>query len=56
VLRLHRLGLTRAAAWFAGLAFLLDGFAVAWMEHPLTAVACWLPWILIATGAVALQG
>lgn len=46
------LGLTAAAAWFAGLAYLLNGFAVVWMEHPLTAVVCWTPWLLRATDAL----
>jgi hypothetical protein len=55
-LYVRRLGLTAAAAWFAGIAYLLNGFAVAWIEHPLTAVACWLPWILLATDALVRQG
>jgi hypothetical protein len=50
------LGLTTAAWWFAGLAYLLNGFAVGWMEHPLTAVVCWLPWILLATDALMRHG
>jgi hypothetical protein len=55
-LYVRSLGLTAEAAWFAGLAFLLNGFSVAWIEHPLTAVACWLPWILRATDTVATHG
>jgi len=46
------LRLSAPAAWFAGLAYLLNGFAVAWMEHPLAAVACWVPWLLLATDSL----
>jgi hypothetical protein len=42
------LGGGEAGAWFGGLAWLLNGFAVVWFEHPLTGVACWLPWLLVA--------
>jgi hypothetical protein len=55
-LYVRSLGLTAGAAWFAGLAFLLNGFSVAWIEHPLTAVACWLPWILHASDALSTHG
>ncbi|HTV00915.1 MAG TPA: YfhO family protein [Luteitalea sp.] len=45
---LRALGLTASAAWFGGLAYLLNTFAWVWLEHPLPAVACWLPWTLLA--------
>jgi hypothetical protein len=50
------LGLGAAAAWFAGMAFLANGFAVAWLEHPLTGVACWLPWVLRASDGLVHHG
>lgn len=56
LLFIRSLGLTTAAAWFAGIAYLLNGFAVVWMEHPLTAVACWLPWVLRASDCVVKRG
>ena len=42
------MGLGRPAAIFAGLAFLLNPFSVVWLEHPVSAVAAWLPWVLWA--------
>jgi hypothetical protein len=54
-LYVRAIGLGPPAAWFAGIAYLLNGFAVAWMEHPLTAVACWAPWILRATDALRMR-
>jgi len=53
---IRSLGLGTAAAWFAGLAYLANGFAVAWMEHPLTGVACWLPWVLRASDGLVRYG
>ncbi len=53
---IRSLGLGTAAAWFGGLAYLANGFAVGWMEHPLTGVACWLPWVLRASDAVVRHG
>lgn len=43
---LRRVGLTAPAVWFGGLTFLLNPFTVVWLEHPPSAVACWLPWLL----------
>jgi SAM-dependent methyltransferase len=42
------LGLGRRAATFAGLACLLNPFSVVWLEHPVSAVSAWLPWVLWA--------
>jgi hypothetical protein len=47
------LGGGEPAAWFGGLAWLLNGFAIVWFEHPLTGVACWLPWLLVAVEHVS---
>ena len=43
---LRRLGLAPAAVWFGALTFLLNPFTVVWLEHPPSAVSCWLPWLL----------
>jgi hypothetical protein len=43
---LRGLGLAPAAVWFGALTFLLNPFTVVWLEHPLSAVSCWLPWLL----------
>jgi hypothetical protein len=43
---LRRLGLAPPAVWFGALTFLLNPFTVVWLEHPPSAVACWLPWLL----------
>ena len=45
--------MSEAAAWYAGIGWLLNGFAIVWFEHPLTAVACWLPWLLLAVDRLA---
>jgi hypothetical protein len=43
---LRGLGLVAPAVWFGALAFLFNPFTVVWLEHPPSAVACWLPWLL----------
>jgi hypothetical protein len=43
---LRRLGLAAPAVWFGALTFLLNPFTVVWLEHPPSAVSCWLPWLL----------
>jgi Bacterial membrane protein YfhO len=43
---LRRLGLVESAARFGGVAYLLNGFTLVWLEHPLSAVAAWLPLLL----------
>jgi hypothetical protein len=53
---LRGLGLGTAAAWFGGLAYLINTFAWVWLEHPLPAVACWLPWVLRATDRLVARG
>ena len=40
--------LCRAAAAFGGVAYLLNSFSIVWLEHPLSAVAAWVPWLLLA--------
>lgn len=48
---LRRLALGVPAAVFGGTAFLLNPFSVVWLEHPLSAVASWLPWLLVTADA-----
>lgn len=43
---LRALGLGNAAVMFGGLAYLLNPFSYVWLEHPLSAVAAWMPWLL----------
>jgi Bacterial membrane protein YfhO len=38
--------------WFSGLAFPFCGFLVVWLLFPVTNVAIWLPWVLLATERV----
>jgi hypothetical protein len=38
--------------WFAGLAFPFTGFLIVWLQYPVTSVAVWLPWLLLATDCV----
>ena len=35
--------------WFAGLVFPFCGFLIVWLLYPVTPVAIWLPWLLLAT-------
>jgi hypothetical protein len=50
---LRRLPVCRGAAVFGGIAYLLNPFSIVWLEHPLSAVAAWLPWILLTVDACA---
>jgi Bacterial membrane protein YfhO len=50
---LRRLPLSAGAAVFGGIAWLLNPFSIVWLEHPLSAVAAWLPWMLLAAGECA---
>jgi hypothetical protein len=38
--------------WFAGLVYPFCGFLVVWLLFPVTAVAIWMPWLLLATDRV----
>jgi hypothetical protein len=42
-------GLGRWGRWFAGLVYPFSGFLVLWLLYPVTNVAIWLPWLLLAT-------
>ncbi len=35
--------------WFSGLVYPFCGFLVVWLLFPVTAVAIWMPWLLLAT-------
>jgi hypothetical protein len=50
---LRRLDVRPAAAAFGGVAFLLNPFSVVWLEHPLSAVAAWTPWVLLSVETTA---
>src|SRR5688572_16121354 len=45
---LRTISLSGPAAAFGGIAYLLNPFSVVWLEHPLSAVAAWVPWLLLA--------
>jgi hypothetical protein len=45
-------GLGLWGRWFAGLVYPFSGFLVVWLLFPVTAVAIWLPWLLLATDRV----
>lgn len=38
--------------WFAGLTFPFCGFLMVWLLFPVTNVAVWMPWVLLATECV----
>ncbi len=42
-------GLGFPGRWFGGLCFPLSGFLSFWLLYPMSGVAAWLPWLLIAT-------
>jgi hypothetical protein len=50
---LRALPLSTPAAAFGGVAYLLNPFSIVWLEHPLAAVAAWLPWLLASVDACA---
>ncbi len=41
-------GLGAWGRWFAGLVYPFCGFLVLWLLYPVTNVAIWLPWLLLA--------
>ncbi len=45
-------GLGAWGRWFAGLAYPFCGFLIIWLLYPVTPVAVWLPWIVLATDRV----
>lgn len=50
---LRSLPVSRSAAAFGGLAYLLNPFSIVWLEHPLSAVAAGLPWVLLSIDVCA---
>jgi hypothetical protein len=46
----HNWGLALCGRWFAGLVYPFCGFLIVWLLYPITPVAIWLPWLLLATG------
>jgi len=49
----RRLGLGTAACIFCAVAYALNTFSFVWLEHPPSAVAAWLPWLLWGAEHVA---
>ena len=45
-------GLGAWGRWFAGLVYPFCGFLIVWLLYPVTPVAVWLPWIILATDRV----
>ena len=45
-------GLLRWGRWFAGLVYPFSGFLILWLLYPVTNVAIWLPWLLLASDGV----
>ncbi len=41
--------------WFAGLVYPCCGFLIVWLLYPVTPVAIWLPWLLLASDGVLNQ-
>jgi hypothetical protein len=48
----RRWGLAAHGRWFAGLVYPFSGFLIGWLLYPVTSVAIWLPWLLLATDCV----
>lgn len=44
---LRAMPLGQPAAVVGALAYLLNPFAIVWLEHPVSAVSAWLPWLLL---------
>ena len=49
----RRIGLGWIASAFCAVAFALNSFSIIWLEHPVSAVAAWLPWLLWGAEGVA---
>jgi hypothetical protein len=45
-------GLGPWGRWFSGLVYPFCGFLVVWLLFPVTSVAIWMPWLLLATDRV----
>jgi hypothetical protein len=48
----RRIGLGWIGSAFCAVAFALNAFSIVWLEHPPSAVAAWLPWLLWAADGV----
>ena len=55
-LLLRRFGLAPGAVLAGAVAYLLNPFSVVWIEHPLSAVAAWLPWLLWSLDRLVASG
>jgi hypothetical protein len=45
-------GLSAWGRWFAGLVYPFCGFLILWLLYPVTPVAIWFPWLILATDRV----
>ncbi len=45
-------GLGRWGRWFAGCVYPFSGFLVCWLLFPVTSVAVWFPWVILAADRV----
>jgi hypothetical protein len=45
-------GLRPWGRWFAGLVYPFSGFLVVWLLYPVTNVAIWFPWVMLASDRV----
>jgi membrane protein YfhO len=48
---LRTTSLGRQASLFGAMAFMLNSFSIVWLEHPPSAAAAWLPWLLVGVDA-----
>jgi hypothetical protein len=53
---LRALPLCQRAAVIGAVAYLLNPFAIVWLEHPVSAVAAWLPWLLLGVERTVTRG
>ena len=55
-LLMRRYGASSAAGLLTGVSFMLSGFVVAWLGHPHTNVAVWLPALILAVEGLIASG
>jgi hypothetical protein len=50
---LRTIGLSHWAAAWGGVTYLFNPFSLVWLEHPLSGVPPWLPWMLVGAEMIA---
>ena len=53
---LRTMPLCQPAAVVGAVVYLLNPFAIVWLEHPVSAAAAWLPWLLIGVELTVSHG